>query len=112
MRDLVDPVICWCRKHRELACQKGGFVACFSLNISMVQSSTLVITADGKHLTCGGFTLGEIIRFGSLEFIADNFRSLSLSPKGNDSGADFRGMAHGGSLSLHTILEDSADELL
>jgi hypothetical protein len=70
----------------------------------------LAITTDGKHLTCGGFSLGETVCFGSLDFIADYFSSLNLSPKGSDSGTIFMGMVHSGSPSLHTILEDSADE--
>jgi hypothetical protein len=76
----------------------------------MVHSSTLVITADGKHLTCIGFSLGKTVHFGSLEFITDCFGSLSLSPKGNDSDVVFVGAAHSGSPSLHTILKDSVDE--
>jgi hypothetical protein len=48
----------------------------------MVHSSTLVVTTDGEHLTCGGFSPGETVRFGNLEFIIDFFDNLSLSPKG------------------------------
>jgi hypothetical protein len=39
----------------------------------MVHSSTLTITTDSERLTCGGFSLGETIHFGSLEFIANCF---------------------------------------
>jgi hypothetical protein len=35
----------------------------------MVHSSTLIVTTEGEHLTCGGFSLGETVHFGSLEFI-------------------------------------------
>jgi hypothetical protein len=76
----------------------------------MVHTSTLVVTADGKHRTSGGFILGETIRFGSMEFITERFGSLSLSDEWNDSGTVFVGMAHSGSPLMHTILEDSADE--
>jgi hypothetical protein len=48
----------------------------------MVHSSMLIITADEECLTCGGFSLGETIHFGSLEFITNYFGSLSLSARG------------------------------
>jgi hypothetical protein len=80
--DLVDPVICRCRKHQQLSHQEGRFVACFHLNVLRVHSSTVVVTPDDKHLTCGGFSLSENVCFGSLEFIADCFDNLSLSPMG------------------------------
>jgi hypothetical protein len=83
---------------------------CFPLNVSILHSSTLVVIADGEHLTCGSFSLGKTVRLGSLEFIVDCFNSLSLSPKGNDSGVIFMGTAHSGSPSLRTILVDSTDE--
>jgi hypothetical protein len=35
----------------------------------MVHSPKLIIVANGEHQTSGGLTLGESIRFGSLEFI-------------------------------------------
>jgi hypothetical protein len=37
----------------------------------MVPSSTFVATTDGECLPCEGFSLGEAIRFGSLEFVAN-----------------------------------------
>jgi hypothetical protein len=76
----------------------------------MVHSSTLTITADDEHLTRGCFSLDKTVRFGNLEFIADYFGSLSLSPKGNNSGTIFVGTTRNRSPSLCTILEDSADE--
>jgi hypothetical protein len=39
----------------------------------------LVVATDGERLTCGGFSLGEIVSFVSLEFIADCFGGLTLS---------------------------------
>jgi hypothetical protein len=62
-------------------------ISYFSLNVSMVPSPKPIIVVDGNTLTGVGFALGETIRFGSLEFIADRFGDLSLSPEGNDSGA-------------------------
>jgi hypothetical protein len=75
----------------------------------MIQLAKLFVVND-EHQTDVGFTLDETICFGSLEFIADCFGNLSLSPEGNDSGTVFVGMVHSGSPSLHTILEESADE--
>jgi hypothetical protein len=61
----------------------------------MVHSSTLAITTDSERLTCGGFSLGETIHFRSLEFIANCFGGLSLSPKRSNSSAIFVGTTHG-----------------
>jgi hypothetical protein len=108
-RDLEDLVICQCRKQQQLVRLVGGFVACFPLNVLMVLSSTLTVTTDSEWLTCGGFSLGKTVRFRSLEFIADCSGSLSLSPKGTDSGTIFMGIAHSGSPSLRSILEDSTE---
>jgi hypothetical protein len=55
----------------------------------MVHSPKLVITANEGHQIDSGFTLGETIRIGSLEFIDDRFGSWSLSAEGNDSGVVF-----------------------
>jgi hypothetical protein len=90
--------------------QKGGFVACFPLNVLMVHSTKLTFIANSNNLTDVGLALGETICFGSLEFTVDHFSNLSLSLEGNDSCFIFVGMVHNGSLSLHTILEDSSDE--
>jgi hypothetical protein len=51
----------------------------------MVHSPKCTIVTDGNRPTDTGFTLGETIHFGSLEFIADCFDRLSLSSKGYDS---------------------------
>jgi hypothetical protein len=104
------PCYFWYRKHRQLVRQEGGFVACFPLNVSIVRSSTLIITTNSKYPTCGGFSLGETVHFGSLKFIVDYFGSLSLSPMGSDSSTVFIGTTCNGSPSLRTIDEDSTDE--
>jgi hypothetical protein len=97
MHDLEHPIICWCRKHQQLAHQEGASVAWFPLDVLMIHSSTLVVTTDNwrtkKRLTCGGFSLNETIRFGSLKFITDCFGGLTISPRG-DSGSIFVGMCN------------------
>jgi hypothetical protein len=77
----------------------------------MVHSSTLIVSADSERLTCGGFSLSEIVPHGSLEFIADCFCDLSLSPMRNNSGAAFMGSTNNGSSSLlWAMIEDSTEE--
>jgi hypothetical protein len=61
----------------------------------MVPSSALTITTNGECFSCDGFSIGETIRSGSLEFIVDRFGSLSLSPTGDNSGAIAMGLAYG-----------------
>jgi hypothetical protein len=97
MRDLDHPIVCRCRKHRQLAHQEWGFVAFFPLYVPMVPSSTLAIAIDDKCLTCSGFSLGETIRLGSFEFIANYFGDLSLSPRRSNSGVVFMGSTRSGS---------------
>jgi hypothetical protein len=93
-----------------LACLEGGIVACFPLNISIVYSLKPTFVIDGKNLTGVGLTPGETIFFGSFGFTSDRFGNLSISLEGNDSGIVFVGMVHNGSLSLHTVLEESSDD--
>jgi hypothetical protein len=76
----------------------------------MVHSSALVISIDGECLMCGGFSLNEIVRFESLEFIVDYFGGLSLSPSGNDSGTTFMGSTRSESSLLWAMIEDSTEE--
>jgi hypothetical protein len=91
--------------------RKGNLQRAFPLDVPMVHSSTLVVSADSERLTCGGFSLSEIVPHGSLEFIADCFCDLSLSPMRNNSGAAFMGATNNGSLSLlWAMIEDSTEE--
>jgi hypothetical protein len=87
-----------------------GIVASFPLSILMVHSPKPIIVANDNNLTGMGFTLGETIYYGRLEFNADHFVDLTLSPEGNDSGTIFMGMVPSASPSQHTILEESIDE--
>jgi hypothetical protein len=79
----------------------------------MVPSSAIIVPADGKHLTCGGFSLGETVCLGNFEFNADYFGGLSLSPMRGDAGATFMGTPHSGaSTPRQTMIEDSIEEFL
>jgi hypothetical protein len=40
-----------------------------SLDVPMVPSPVIAVTADGERLTCGGFSLDETVRLGNFEFI-------------------------------------------
>jgi hypothetical protein len=87
MHDLDHPISYRCKKHRQLARLGGGFAACFSSRRSNGSIILNRVAANDEHPTCGGFSLGETIRFGSLEFIADRLSGLSLSPMGDGSDA-------------------------
>jgi hypothetical protein len=76
----------------------------------MVHSSALAVKTDSECLTCDGFSLGETVLFASLEFIADGFDDLGLSPRESNSGTAFMGTTHCGSPSLRAMIEDSTEE--
>jgi hypothetical protein len=77
----------------------------------MVPSSMLAFSADGEHLMCSGFSLGETICLGSFEFNADYFDGLSLSPRRSDAGTAFMGSTHSGPSSPRwAMIEDSIEE--
>jgi hypothetical protein len=72
-------------------------------------SPYLTVTADSERPSSDVFSLGETIRFGSLEFIVDHFGGLSLSPIRDT--AVMMDSTHGGTLSpLWATTEDSVEE--
>jgi hypothetical protein len=54
----------------------------------MIPSAMITVAADGERLMCGGFFIGETVRFGNFELIAEYFGDLSLSPRRGDSQWD------------------------
>jgi hypothetical protein len=66
----------------NLCARLGDLQHSFPLDVLMVPSLVLIIAIGGECLLCDGFSLGETICFGSLEFIADRFGGLILSPMG------------------------------
>jgi hypothetical protein len=75
---------------------RGICIVLFPLDVLMVPSSVFIAATSSECLSCDGFSLGETIRFGNLEFIADRFGDLSLSPLGDGLGTIIIGPAHGG----------------
>jgi hypothetical protein len=59
---------------------KGDLQCAFPQDFLMDPSLALAVAANGERLSCGGLSLDETIHFWSLEFIADRFSVLSLSP--------------------------------
>jgi hypothetical protein len=53
----------------------------------MAYSPKLTFVASDNNLTDVWLTPGETICFESLEFTANRFGNLSLSPEGNDSAS-------------------------
>jgi hypothetical protein len=85
----------------------------FPLDISMVPSSAISITADGKRLTCNGFSLGKTVLLGNFEFITDYFGDLSLSSMRGNVGTAFMGSTRSGApASRRAMIEDSVEEFL
>jgi hypothetical protein len=63
--------------------------------VPMVPSSAFIATAGSERLLCDGFSLGETVRFGSLELIANRFGGPSLSPLGTGLGTTTMGPTYG-----------------
>jgi hypothetical protein len=66
----------------------------------MVLSFVITVATNGECLTCGAFSLGDIVHLGNFEFIAHYFSGLSLSPRRSDSGTAFMGSTRSGTPSL------------
>jgi hypothetical protein len=99
------------QKTPTVGIRKGDLQHAFPLDILMISSSTLTVTGDGVHLTCGGFSLSETVHFRSLEFIVDFFSGMCLSPRRNDSDAAFMGSTRCEPLSpLRAMTKDSTEE--
>jgi hypothetical protein len=62
----------------------------------MVPSLALTGAAGGGRLSCIGFSFTKTIRFVNLEFIANRFSGLSLSPIRDGSDAIVMGSARVG----------------
>jgi hypothetical protein len=64
--------------------------------IPMVPSSSIAIAPNGERLTCGGFSLDETVCLGNIEFIADYFGGMRLSPRKGDESTVFMGSTRNG----------------
>jgi hypothetical protein len=96
----------WCAR-------KGDLQRASPLDVLMVPSSSIAIIADDERLACGGFTLGEPVRLGNLDFIVDYFGGLRLSPRRGNEGAIFVGSTRSGaSTPQWSTVEDSTEEFL
>jgi hypothetical protein len=98
--DLDHPILAGAKNTDSWHARKGDLQRAFPLDVPMVPSSMLIVIAGDERLSCGGFSLDETIRFRSLEFIADCFGGLSLSPMGDGSEAIIMGSARDGPPSL------------
>jgi hypothetical protein len=110
-RDLGHHVLIGAENTDSWHAQKGDLQHAFSLYVLMVPASVLIVTTSGERLLCDGFTLGETICFGSLEFIADYFSGLSLSPRRDGSDAVVVGSSRSEPPSrLRAMIGDSLEE--
>jgi hypothetical protein len=81
-RDLDYHVLVGVENTDSWRTRKGNLQHAFHLDVLMVPSTMINVTANGEHLTCGGFSLNEPVRLRNFQFITDYFDDLSLSPRG------------------------------
>jgi hypothetical protein len=113
MRDIDHPILAGAKNTDSWHTRKGDFQCAFTLDVLMVPSSAITVTADGEHMTCSGFSLSETICLGNIEFIADYFGGQSLSPRRGDSGTTFMASTRNVASSRQwAMIEDSIDEFL
>jgi hypothetical protein len=111
MHNLDQSILASAKNTNSWLTSKGDLHRAFPLDILMVPSSVLAIAANSECLSCSGFSLGETIRFGSLEFIINRFGGLSLSPMGDGSNAIVMGSTCGEPPSpLWAMMGDSVAE--
>jgi hypothetical protein len=112
-RYLDHPILVSIENTNSWHARKRDLHNAFPLDILMVPSSAITITADCECLTCGGFSLGETICLGNFEFITKYFGDLSLSPRRGYAGVAFMGSTRSGaSTPRWAMMEDSAEEFL
>jgi hypothetical protein len=111
--DLDHPISCPCNNTDSWCSRKGYLQHATPLDVLMVPSSSIPITADGERLACGGFSLDEPIHLGNIEFITDYFNGLSLSPRRGNKDAIFVGLTRSGaSTPQRAMIEDSTEKFL
>jgi hypothetical protein len=111
MHDLDHPIFAGAKNTDSWCTRKGDLQRAFPLDVLMVPSSVLTITADSERMSCDGFSLGETIRFGNLEFITDYFSDLSFCPRKDGSDVVIMGSTHSGPPSLlRAMIRDSTEE--
>jgi hypothetical protein len=99
--DIDHPVLAGVENIDSWHARKGDLQRAFPLDVPMVPSSPLAATANGECLSRDDFSLGETIRFGSLDFITDCFGGRSLSPWRDGSDVTAVGSTCSGPLLSH-----------
>jgi hypothetical protein len=61
-RDLDYHVLVGVENTDSWRTRKGNLQHAFHLDVLMVPSTMITVTANGEHLTCGGFSLNEPVR--------------------------------------------------